>query len=64
MLGEIQVVGKQNRLQGIEMIQDVVLSEEEWTPQSGLVTSSQKVIRRVMLERYKGEIESVYATSS
>ncbi|OBT61643.1 NRPS-like protein [Pseudogymnoascus sp. 23342-1-I1] len=64
VLGEIQAVGKQNGLQGIEMIQDVVLSEEEWTPQSGLVTSSQKLIRRVMVERFRGQIESVYAAGS
>lgn len=61
VLAEIQAAGKQNGLQGIELIQDVVLSEEEWTPQSGLVTNSQKLSRRVVVERFRDQIESVYA---
>lgn len=58
---EMQAAGKLNGLQGIELIQDVVLTEEEWTPQNGLVTNSQKLNRRVVVERFMGEVESVYA---
>ncbi|KFY81266.1 hypothetical protein V500_11568 [Pseudogymnoascus sp. VKM F-4518 (FW-2643)] len=61
---EMQAAGKQNGLQGIELIQDVVLTEEEWTPQNGLVTNSQKLNRRVVVESFMGEIESVYAAGS
>ncbi|KAF2705175.1 long-chain-fatty-acid-CoA ligase 1 [Pleomassaria siparia CBS 279.74] len=57
---DMQTAGKQNGLQGIELIQNVVLSEEEWTPQSGLVTNAQKLNRRAVVERFKHEIESVY----
>lgn len=60
VLAEMQAAGKQNGLQGIELIQDVVLSAEEWTPHNGLVTNSQKLNRRAVVERFSGEIASVY----
>ncbi|WPH04741.1 Hypothetical protein R9X50_00763600 [Acrodontium crateriforme] len=60
---EMLTIGKQNGLQGIELIQDVVLSEEEWTPQSGLVTSAQKLNRRAVVEKFKKEIDEAYKSS-
>ncbi|KAH0267600.1 putative AMP-binding enzyme, partial [Aureobasidium melanogenum] len=57
----LQGVGKQHGLQGIEMIQGVVLSDEEWTPQTGLVTNAQKLNRKALIERFNKAIEKVYA---
>ncbi|KAF2794232.1 acetyl-CoA synthetase-like protein [Melanomma pulvis-pyrius CBS 109.77] len=57
---EVQMAGKQSGLQGIELVHDVVLSEEEWTPQNGLVTNAQKLNRRAVVERFKKQIDSVY----
>lgn len=57
----LQSVGKQHGLQGIELIQGVVLSEEEWTPQTGLVTNAQKLNRKALIERFGKAIQKVYA---
>ncbi|KAH0343545.1 putative AMP-binding enzyme, partial [Aureobasidium melanogenum] len=57
----LQSVGKQHGLQGIELIQGVVLSEEEWTPQTGLVTNAQKLNRKALIERFDKAIQKVYA---
>ncbi|KAF2119428.1 hypothetical protein BDV96DRAFT_610450 [Lophiotrema nucula] len=58
---EMQKIGNQNGLQGIEMIQDVVLSPDEWTPQNGLLTSAQKLNRRAVVDKFKKEVDAVYA---
>lgn len=38
VLGELQKGGRAGGLQGIELIQGVVLAEEEWTPQNVRMT--------------------------
>jgi long-chain acyl-CoA synthetase len=59
VLAELLKVGKQNGLQGIEFISAVLLTDVEWTPASGLVTSAQKVNRRVVLERFENQIKTL-----
>ncbi|CAI6337224.1 unnamed protein product [Periconia digitata] len=58
---EMLKIGSQNGLQGMEMIQDVILSPEDWTPQSGLLTNAQKLNRRAVVEKFKSEIDAAYA---
>ena len=38
-----------------------VVVPDEWTPDSGEVTPSLKMKRRVVLDRYADEIESMYS---
>jgi long-chain acyl-CoA synthetase len=57
----MQKLGSQNGLQGIEIIQNVILSPDEWTPQSGLVTNAQKLNRRAVVDKFKYEIDAAYA---
>lgn len=57
---ELQAVGKQNSLQGIEIVQAVVLSEEAWTPQNGFLTNAHKLNRRAVVERYQKDIQEAY----
>ncbi|KAF7956823.1 hypothetical protein EAE96_004149 [Botrytis aclada] len=64
VLKELQQAGKAGGLSGIEIIEGVVLSDEEWTPQNGLVTSAQKLQRKAILEKYKKEVESAYARNN
>ncbi|KAM9917060.1 hypothetical protein OXX59_009595 [Metschnikowia pulcherrima] len=52
--------GKSQGLKGIELIQNVVLIDEEWTPQNGFVTSAQKLQRKKILEAYKPQIDQAY----
>lgn len=60
---ELREVGRQNGLQGIELIDSVVIAEDQWTPQNGLVTDAQKVNRRAVAAQFKAEIEEVYEHS-
>lgn len=52
--------GKSQGLKGIELIQNVVLIDDEWTPQNGFVTSAQKLQRKKILEAYKTQIDKAY----
>ena len=64
VLKEMLNVGKAGGLQGIELIEGVVLAPDEWTPESGLVTSAMKLNRKVITEKYKKEVEQAYSGSS
>ncbi|PUU72555.1 hypothetical protein B9Z19DRAFT_1104331 [Tuber borchii] len=48
---ELIAAGRQSCLAGIELVEGVVLTEEEWTPQNNLVTSPQKLNCRGILEK-------------
>ncbi|KAI9839230.1 MAG: hypothetical protein M1819_003223 [Sarea resinae] len=61
VLGELQTAGKKGGLSAIEIIQGVVLADEEWTPQNGLVTSAQKLNRRGILQKYQKDVDRAYA---
>ena len=50
-------LGKKNGFKGLEMLQAVVLTPDEWTPESGLVTAAQKVQRKKVGERFGEEIK-------
>src|SRR6266480_2060566 len=63
VLKQLQDAGKKGGLQGIEIIEGVVLADEEWTPQNGLVTSAQKLNRKGLTEKYKKDIAHAYSKS-
>ncbi|TKA63679.1 hypothetical protein B0A49_12373 [Cryomyces minteri] len=60
---EMQSAGKKAGLQGIELIQGVIITDEEWTPQNGLVTNAMKLNRTAVVETFKAQIEKVYKSS-
>ena len=49
-------MGKKNGFKSIEMLQAVVLTADEWTPESGLVTAAQKLQRKKIAQRYDAEV--------
>lgn len=59
----MQAVGKKAGLAGMEIIVAVILSDEEWTPDNGLVTATNKLNRKGIFERYKRDIEEGYKRS-
>lgn len=61
VLNSLLNTGKTQGLKGIELIQNVVLVDDEWTPQNGFVTSAQKLQRRKILEAYKDRVDKAYA---
>ncbi|KAF2973333.1 hypothetical protein GQX73_g138 [Xylaria multiplex] len=64
VLRELQNTGRAGGLSGIEIIEGVALSDEEWTPQNGLVTAAQKLNRKGILNKYQDQVNEAYSSSS
>ncbi|GAA5869237.1 hypothetical protein JCM16303_000403 [Sporobolomyces ruberrimus] len=60
ILKDVNQTGKKAGFKPLETLQCVVLSDEEWTPQSGLLTAAQKLNRKIITQKYKKEIDAVY----
>lgn len=61
VLEKLLKTGKSQGLNGIELLQGIVFSSEEWTPQNGFITSAQKLKRKDILKSVKEDVEKVYA---
>ncbi|PTB68319.1 acetyl-CoA synthetase-like protein [Trichoderma citrinoviride] len=57
VLKDLQTVAKRSGLSGLETIGGVVITDAEWTPDSGLVTATQKLNRKVIKENFKTQID-------
>ncbi|ORX33945.1 hypothetical protein BD324DRAFT_637764 [Kockovaella imperatae] len=51
---------KQGGLVRAELIKDVVLTPEEWTPDNGMLTPAMKLARPQIAQKYAKEIEAAY----
>ncbi|KAF9074330.1 long-chain-fatty-acid-CoA-ligase [Rhodocollybia butyracea] len=60
VLKECNAVGKKNGFKPMEILQAVILTPEEWTPENGLVTAAQKIQRNKIAKEFAKEIEQVY----
>ena len=77
VLKELQQAGRAGGLSGIEIIEGAILADEEWTPQNvgildfcgmtnadneqNMVTSAQKLNRKLILQTYKKKVDAAYA---
>ena len=57
VLAKCNEAGKKNQFKPLELLEAVVLTAEEWTPESGLVTAAQKVQRKKVAEKFDKEIK-------
>ncbi|RYP90380.1 hypothetical protein DL770_003527 [Monosporascus sp. CRB-9-2] len=64
VLTQLQNAGRAGGLSGIEIIEGVVLCDEEWTPENGLVTAAQKLNRKGILKKYEKEVKEAYSSAS
>merc|ERR1711977_320154 len=64
VLKELQQAGRAGGLSGIEIIEGSVLADEEWTPQNNMVTSAQKLNRKLILQTYKKEVDAAYSRNN
>jgi hypothetical protein len=60
-LVELNAVGKRAGFKGLEQLQALVLTPEEWTPQSGLLTAAMKLQRPAIMDRYREDIKKCVA---
>ncbi|KAF8900472.1 long-chain-fatty-acid-CoA-ligase [Gymnopilus junonius] len=56
VLAECNSVGKKNGFKPNELLQSVVLTPDEWTPESGLVTAAQKIQRAKIASTFREQI--------
>ncbi|KAI9455375.1 long-chain-fatty-acid-CoA-ligase [Russula earlei] len=56
VLKECNAMGKKSGFKGIETLQGVILTAEEWTPENGLVTAAQKIQRKKIGQKFDAEI--------
>lgn len=57
VLRECNAVGTQNAFSAAELLHAVVLTPEEWTPESGLVTAAQKIQRGKIANVFEKQIK-------
>lgn len=62
VLKELSEHAKKSRLQKFETPATITLCPEVWSPDSGLVTAAFKIKRKDVQERYKAEINRMYAS--
>lgn len=57
VLKSLNAIGKSNGFKQLEMLQAIILTPDEWTPASGLVTAAQKIQRKKVAEVFSREIK-------
>ena len=60
MLTSLVNTAKEYNLKGTSLVGDVIISDEEWTPQNGLLTAAMKLQRRNIEKRFEKEIKAAY----
>ena len=60
-LKSLRDTGKEYDLKGTKLVGGVVISEEEWTPQNGMLTAAMKLHRRSIEKTYKRKIDEAFA---
>jgi long-chain acyl-CoA synthetase len=59
VLRECHAAARRAGLRNVELLEAVVLTADEWTPETGLVTAAQKIQRKKIASRYEAEIKAV-----
>lgn len=57
VLKSLNAVGKKAGLKPLEQLASVVLDDEEWTPQNGLLTAAAKLNRKQIVQKNKQAID-------
>ncbi|KAG6908726.1 hypothetical protein DXG01_003571 [Tephrocybe rancida] len=60
ILKECNAIGKKNGFKPQEILQAVILTHDEWTPESGLVTAAQKIQRAKIAKTFEASIKEIY----
>jgi len=60
VLKDMNAFGKKQGLKGMELLEAIVLTHDEWTPESGFLTAAQKLQRKFIEKHYADRIKKVY----
>ncbi|KAI8616358.1 hypothetical protein BC830DRAFT_1241091 [Chytriomyces sp. MP71] len=61
VLDSLKAVGKSIGLKPAEVVGQVYLTHDEWTPQNGLLTAAMKLQRKAIVEKHKTDIRVMYS---
>ncbi|KAJ3244127.1 long-chain fatty acid-CoA ligase [Chytriomyces hyalinus] len=61
VLASLKGIAKSVGFKPAEIVGQVMLSHEEWTPQNGLLTAAMKLQRKVIFNKYKSDIQTMYS---
>ena len=61
VLSKCNEAGKKNQFKSLELLQAVILTPDEWTPENGMTTAAQKVQRKKVATKFEKEIEVCYS---
>ncbi|TDL27083.1 long-chain-fatty-acid-CoA-ligase [Rickenella mellea] len=64
VLKSCNAAGKKSNFKQLEMLEAVILTPDEWTPESGLVTAAQKIQRKKIAQAFDKEIKEAYKNSA
>lgn len=64
VMKECNALGKKNGFKPMETLEAVILTADEWTPESGLVTAAQKVQRKKVAEKFEPQIKVRFLSHS
>ncbi|ORZ37735.1 hypothetical protein BCR44DRAFT_63250 [Catenaria anguillulae PL171] len=59
---DLAKIAKSNGFVSAEYLKAVILDDEEWTPQSGLLTAAMKLQRRSIVKKHQQQIDATYAS--
>ncbi|ORX88904.1 acetyl-CoA synthetase-like protein [Basidiobolus meristosporus CBS 931.73] len=60
VLSDLHAIGKRYNFVSAELLHNIYIVDEEWTPENNLLTAAQKLKRRDIAERYKAQIDALY----
>ncbi|WVF70822.1 hypothetical protein IAT40_005616 [Kwoniella sp. CBS 6097] len=63
LLGTLRDEAKKGGLKGAELISDVVLTTEEWSPDNGMLTPAMKLARPFIAKKYDTQIQKAFGLS-
>ncbi|KAK8840368.1 hypothetical protein M9Y10_030929 [Tritrichomonas musculus] len=61
IMNDITEIANRKKLLGYQKVVSIYLTSDEWSVENGIITPTFKLKRKVLFERYKKEIEDLYA---
>eukprot|EP01096_Ripella_sp_DP13-Kostka_P007122 TRINITY_DN2597_c0_g1_i2.p1 TRINITY_DN2597_c0_g1~~TRINITY_DN2597_c0_g1_i2.p1 ORF type:complete len:558 (+),score=305.92 TRINITY_DN2597_c0_g1_i2:292-1965(+) len=64
IVNDCNEVGRANRLQRFEEIQDLIITPDEWTPDNQMLTAAFKLNRNVIYHNFRRDLDHLYSKHS
>lgn len=61
VLKSLSIIAQKDNKKSFEQVGDLILIDEEWTVENGMLTNSMKLKRQDIIKKYKPQIDAMYA---